>query len=376
MRLWRALLVLLLGPLLADGYQRLWSRPKHPASAPVSELLGEAENSGGFSYPKPGRPFRFPDDHGPHRDFRSEWWYFTGNLDSPEGPFGYELTFFRQALLGPLQRVESRTSAWANPENWMVHFAVTDIVRKRHQPFQRLSRSALQLAGASRDRVWLEDWVAQRTGQNDFHLKADRDGWSLDLTLQALKYPVLQGENGYSQKGDRPEQSSHYYSLTRLQTRGEIQTPAGHYKVTGQSWMDREWSTQALDASLAGWDWFALQLDSGQDVMYYQLRKKSGQASDWSRGCVVDQDGRVQRFSKLPMDVGKYWASPLDGSRYPAQWTLTVPGVGRLTVVPRLENQEVLGVARYWEGAVVVSGQGLKGQGYVELVGYDSVEKK
>lgn len=355
-----SLAFLLLVPLLAGWFQRAWA-PAGPAqpSLSVTDLLQGGE---GFANPKPGRAFHFPEDHGPHDEFLSEWWYFTGNLDD----FGYELTLFRQATEKPVDLLIPRTSRWASQRSMMGHFAISDVKAGKFHRFERLSRVALGLAGSSRGPklAWVEDWTIEMPSPDHFELRAAAEGASLKLSMESLKAPVLQGQDGYSRKGDRPEESSYYYSLTRLRTRGEILGQT----VQGTSWMDREWSTQPLGKEMAGWDWFALQLDDGCELMYYQLRDKQGRATRWSAGSWVAADGKVTRLAQkdLALEVTSYWRSPVDGAQYPAGWKMRVLG-RELMVTPRLADQEMTGAVRYWEGAVEVRGGG---RGYVEMVGY------
>ncbi|MFN8608621.1 MAG: lipocalin-like domain-containing protein [Vulcanimicrobiota bacterium] len=360
-----SLLFLLLVPLVAEWYQRA-SVGNAPAQASLSvpELLG-GEAGKGFAYPAPGRTFRFPEDHGPHPDFRSEWWYFTGNLED----FGYELTIFRQATRSPADALIPRTSEWAAPGLMMGDFAVTDVAGQHFYRYEKLSRAALGLAGSQPGRrlAWVENWSVELTGPGQFRVRAAQEDCSLDLNLSSLKSPVLQGDKGYSRKGDDPQQSSYYYSLTRLKSQGSI----NGRQVQGLSWMDREWSTRSLSSKLAGWDWFSLQLEDGGELMFYQLRQKAGGSSPWSAGSWVDGAGQVRHLSNqdVKIEVLGEWSSPLDGTRYPAGWKLQVLPLGReLTLKPRLADQELRGAVRYWEGAVEVA-EG--GRGYVELVGYD-----
>ncbi len=359
-----SLLFLLLVPLLAEWFQRTWA-PTGPAqpSLSVTDLLKGGE---GFANPKPGRRFEFPRDHGPHDEFLSEWWYFTGNL----GDFGYELTLFRQATENPVDRLIPRTSSWASKHSMMGHFAISDLRAQKFYRFERLSRAALGMAGAKLGPkvAWIEDWTIEMPAPERFDLRAAAEGCSLKLSMESLKAPVLQGEDGYSRKGDKPEQSSYYYSLTRLKTQGEIQVPSGRYPVRGSSWMDREWSTQPLGKEMDGWDWFALQLEDGSELMFYQLRDKQGRSSVWSAGSWVAADGKVTRLKRddLTLEVTSYWQSPVDGSEYPAGWKIRVLG-RQLVVKPRLADQEMTGAVRYWEGAVEIEGGG---SGYVEMVGY------
>ncbi|MBX3170612.1 MAG: carotenoid 1,2-hydratase [Candidatus Eremiobacteraeota bacterium] len=363
--LFASLLFLLLVPWLAEWFQRA-SAPAAPPrpSLKVTDFLKGGE---GFANPKPGRIFQFPQDHGPHDEFLSEWWYFTGNLED----FGYELTLFRQATEKPVDWLIPRTSQWASKHSMMGHFAISDLRGGKFYQFEKLSRVALGLAGAGQPPrlAWVEGWLIDMPSPHQFEIRAAAEGCSLKLSMSSLKAPVLQGEAGYSRKGDRPEESSYYYSLTRLRTQGEIQVPSGSYSVRGNSWMDREWSTQPLGPEMAGWDWFALQLDDGCELMFYQLRDKQGRSSRWSAGSWVAADGKVTRLQRddLKLEVTAHWRSPVDGAEYPAGWNIQVQN-RYLEVKPRLADQEMTGAVRYWEGAVEVVGGG---RGYVEMVGYD-----
>lgn len=376
MRSWLSLLASLtavsLVALLAAAWQTGRDRLiRSQPSLSVSEMLG-SDAPAGFAEPLQPRPFRFPEDHGEHPDFRTEWWYFTGNL----GDFGYELTLFRQALLTPMQALIPRHSAWAARHAYLGHFTISDLRAGHFAQFEQISRAALDLAGCADRRVWLHDWTIRWNSAREFHIQAEESGYAIDLQLQSSKPPVLQGDEGLSRKGPEPGQASYYYSLTRLQTKGQLRTPARTTRVSGTSWMDREWSTRPLASNLRGWDWFALQLEDGCEIMVYQLRDRDGKPTEYSSGVVVGTQGESQPVSAsdIHLKVTDSWTSPLDGTRYPAGWELDVAGY-HLKIRPRLSNQELTGAARYWEGAVSVSGTAT-GVGYVELVGYNPQEKK
>jgi predicted secreted hydrolase len=264
---------------------------------------------------------------------------------------------------------------------YLAHFAVTDTRDGRFHAFARSGRGALGLAGAQAAplRVWVEDWSVEGSSDSALpvRLRAAEGDVGIDLTLQSTKPVVLQGERGLSRKGPAPGNASYYYSLTRLPARGTVRLGAETLTVEGLAWMDREWSTSALDGSLAGWDWFALQLDDGRDLMLYRLRRKDGRASPWSAGSLVDAAGgvRVLAADEIDIQAQASWRSPRSGVTYPARWRLTDAAHDlALDVVPRLAGQEILAEPRYWEGAVSVEGhdgrRSVTGQGYVELVGY------
>lgn len=351
----------------------------------VTELLGAADTTG-FERASGERTFRFPDDHGPHPGYRTEWWYFTGNLSTDAGrDFGYQLTFFRSALTpeeadaGP-SADGGATSAWATRQIYMAHFALTDIGDRRFFANERFSRAALELAGAQSApfRVWLEDWNAESTdaGFLPLRLQASGDGVALSLNLVDGKPLVLQGDGGLSPKGAEPGNASWYYSFTRLLTEGEVRVGDAGFAVRGTSWMDREWSTSALAPHLAGWDWFALQLSDGHDLMVYQLRTKAGGVDPFSAATLVDEQGHATHLDSTAFELEplSFWSSP-GGTRYPIRWRVRIPDVRiDLTVEAAMPDQELDVSVRYWEGSVRVSGEHegrpVTGRGYLEMTGY------
>jgi predicted secreted hydrolase len=211
-------------------------------------------------------------------------------------------------------------------------------------------------------------------------LQSEENGVAIDLTLNAIKPIVLQGEKGWDPKGAGAGNASYYYSFTRLETEGTVTVPDGSFDVTGQSWKDHEWSTSALGPDEIGWDWFALQLDDGREIMYYQLRREDGTISPYTGGSLVAADGSKRHLSPddVELRVLDRWTSEVSGAEYPVRWELSLPGEGlSLTVAAVMPNQELNVSVRYWEGAVDISGQSgddpLSGVGYVELTGYDRV---
>ncbi|PTL82991.1 lipocalin-like domain-containing protein [Vitiosangium sp. GDMCC 1.1324] len=346
----------------------------------VADTLGGTDaGTQGYTLALEPREFHFPEDHGPHPGFRNEWWYWTGNLSTAEGrDFGYQLTLFRSAL-APGE--EERASAWGSRRVYMGHLALSDIGGGRFHASERFSRDALGLAGARAEpfRVWLEDWSAEAVGDGalPMRLTARGEGVSLSLVLEAGKPPVLQGDRGLSRKGPEPGTASYYYSLTRMPTRGQVTVDGRAYEVTGQSWMDREWSTRALSGEQVGWDWFALQLSDGSELMYYQLRRRDGTVDPFTAGTLVPDRGEPVRLSRedVRLEVLDTWKSPSSGVTYPARWRLAVPSRGlTLELTPALADQELPVSVRYWEGSVRLSGthegRPVDGRGYVELTGY------
>lgn len=327
------------------------------------------------------RPFIFPADHGPHNEYRTEWWYFTGNVQEPSGrKFGYELTFFRYALTREKQKSSSN---WRSNQMYMAHFALTDVANDRFYADERFSRAANGLAGSLSDRyrVWLYDWSAEMEKAEDspIHLTAQTDAFAIDLKLELKKPAMFQGDKGFSQKSSEPGNASYYYSYTRLKTSGTLRVQNRSFSVSGTSWMDREWSTSALSSEQTGWDWFALQFSDQTELMYYQLRRKDGKPDSHSSGALFLAD-----YSKIPLTNQEvlvanldYWKSPHTGITYPSRWRLSIPSLQtELEVIPLINDQELNVTYRYWEGAVSVSGikngQPIKGRGYVELAGYSA----
>ena len=354
----------------------MWPSPRQPIQASVAVREALAEDRAGFARALAPRPLSFPEDHGPHPDFRTEWWYYTGNLETPAGRHvGFQLTFFRVAL-SPTE--EPRASAWATRQLYVAHFAVTDTAGGHFHAASRTSRAALGLAGAQAApfRVWVEGWSAQGEG-GATRLRAQEGDVAIDLTVSPAKPVVLQGDRGLSRKGPEPGNASLYYSFTRMATRGSVRLGAETLEVSGEAWMDREWSTSALGAGVEGWDWFALQLDDGRELMVYLLRRRDGTIDPFSAGTLVAADGtaRPLRAADVSIETLAHWTSPHSGVRYPARWRLSVPPAElRLEIEPRLADQELSVGTRYWEGAVTLTesstNRPLRGRGYVELVGY------
>jgi len=372
-----ALGMALLVAALGVAFFALWptgSRPRIEATVAVREAL--ASDSAGFARALAPRPLSFPPDHGPHPDFRTEWWYYTGNLRTAAGRhFGFQLTFFRIALA---PGVVVRASGWATRQFYIAHFAVTDVAGGRFHAFSRTSREALGLAGASASpfRVWVDDWSAEGDGSSA-RLRAADGEVALDLEVSTAKPVVAQGDRGLSRKGPEPGNASFYYSFTRMPALGTVRLGRETLEVSGEAWMDREWSTSALGPDLEGWDWFALQLADGRELMFYLLRRRDGAIDPFSAGTLVAADGTARTLEPgdVRVEALAHWTSPRSGVRYPARWRLSVPSASlRVEIEPRLADQELIVGTRYWEGAVAVAGsadgRAIAGQGYVELVGY------
>ncbi len=337
-----------------------------------------------FRLALPGYQYQFPRDHGSHDEFRTEWWYYTGHLETAEGRrFGFELTFFRRGI--PPDQIHTRPSRWSVDQLYLAHVAITDVSEGQFHFRDRVSRGGLGKAGADTTHlhVWLDQWRAESSEPSGDRqtLDAQADGMALSLTLAPLKPLVIHGEQGISKKGSAAGQASHYYSFTRLKTMGTLTLGTQAYKVTGTSWMDHEFGSADLSADLVGWDWFSIQLTDNRELMVYRLRRSDGSSDPASSGTLVFPDGHTQHLSAsdirlTPLDT---WTSPASKATYPHRWQVSIPSLGlSLNLTPLLADQE-LRTSRstqvtYWEGAVAVTGtergQAIKGQGYVELTGY------
>jgi predicted secreted hydrolase len=355
------------------------ANPPGPSTG-LRYLGGQADQR--FARATAPRDFVFPQDHGSHPEYRTEWWYFTGNLATDEGRhFGFELTFFRYALGTELAR-GAASSAWRTDQIWMAHFAITDTENRRFHAAERFAREALGLAGASSAplRIWVKDWSAGGTSSGDelaLHLEASDASVALALDVSAAARPVAHGDNGLDRKGAVVGNASYYYSVPRLAAVGSVTVGKQTFRVSGAAWLDREWSTSALEPGIAGWEWFALQLSDGRSLMFYRLRTVDGQASPYSSGSLIGADGSrtALRSSDVAVVATDHWTSETTGIRYPTAWRLTLPAENlTLDIEPYLENQELDLSVRYWEGAVHATGRAANGvltaQGYLELAGY------
>ncbi|MEX1247574.1 MAG: lipocalin-like domain-containing protein [Anaerolineales bacterium] len=373
--IWLSLLIV----LAAITAAALLLRPAAESEQLAAQVLTTPAAIDGFTRADGSWPVLFPQDFGPHFDYRTEWWYYTGNLDTADGRhFGYELTFFRAALLPPDQ-VFPRQSEWAINQIYMAHFALTDVEGGVFHAFQRYARGAAGLAGAQADpyQVWLEDWRVEQSGDYAYSLHASNEGISIDLHLTDDKGPVLHGDQGYSQKGRETGNASYYYSQTRLLTEGTIQIGGEELAVSGLSWKDHEYSTSVLSAGQVGWDWFAIQLDGGYELMLYQIRRGDGSVDAFSSGTLIGPDGSAQALSRddFIIESQNTWRSPHSDAVYPMGWTISVPSADlQLTLSPYLVDQELNLATIYWEGAVNIIGthrdRAITGVGYVEMTGY------
>lgn len=343
-------------------------------------LAPAADAPTGFRQAAGPRAWRFPADFGPHPAFRSEWWYYTGQLDSEDGRrFGYQFTLFRRATA---PTAPAGASEWRDNQFYMGHFSISDVAGGRFLHEQRLSRAGAGLAGAvgtPRVHIWLEelDMLALDDEVRRLRLRASMAGAAIDFTLERTNPPLLRGNDGHSQKGHTADEASFYYSIPRLTTRGVLTLDGERIPVRGESWMDHEFfSREATD--ITGWDWFALTFADGRALSLGWLRLQDGgrrfYGGSGSAAVLVAADGSATRIApeQLHVEATGQWVSPHSGAVYPSGWRVTLAGDQPLdfTLRPLLLDQELhRSDIVYWEGALQVTGD-VTGHGYAELTGY------
>lgn len=325
-------------------------------------------------------PVRFPRDHGAHDDAKVEWWYVTGHLSAEGVRLGFQLTFFRVGLVD--EPKGGRRSAWAARDLHLAHFAVTDAGAGTFRVAERAHRTGVGAAYAREESLDAanEGWRLVEAG-GEFFLTAGDGGSELSLILKPEKPPVLNGPNGISRKGPEPDAVSKYVSFTRLAASGWWRRDARAVPVTGSAWLDHEWGSGSIGRETAGWDWFAVQLADGRDLMLYRLRGAEGAPTRFSSGTLVERDGRARPLGpeEFSVETTGRWKSPRSGADYPARWLLRVPSAGLvLSLSPLVADQELVTdrstFVTYWEGACGVRSGGPSGpeagRAYVEMTGY------
>jgi predicted secreted hydrolase len=366
--------------LLPTAYCLLPTVPRLLPTAPSAEYLQAKTNREGWREATAGYEYAFPRDHASHPDYKIEWWYYTGNLETAAGRrFGYQLTFFRTGVVPQT----NNPSRWAVRDLFMTHFCISDIEQNSFHSFERLNRAGVGWAGAETNlyHVWNEDWQARLDGKTHV-LGAESEGYKIDFQLTPEKAEVIHGERGISQKGAQAGNASHYVSLTRMRTTGKITVGGEVFEVTGLSWMDHEFGTSFLEEAQTGWDWFSIQLDDGRELMLFQLRRSDGSIDPRSSGTLVDTDGRATHISTGEFTLkptGAEWRSETSQAVYPTEWQIAIPRFDlRLQVQAAFAGQELrtaesTGVT-YWEGSVSVQSESgappVRGRGYLEMTGY------
>ncbi len=340
----------------------------------LSLLLFSHAISQGYIDVTPGYRVKLPEDFYFKKDYRIQWWYFTGHLFDKNGrEFGYELTFF---VVGVQQR--NYKSRFGVNNIFISHFAITDIRNNKFYFSESAETGVFNFAGAKEDelKVWVGEDIL-RGNINLIYIKASDNKKMLNLKLIPVKRVVLHGEKGYSRKSEEsPLISSIYFSYTNMKSEGEIQIDDQIFKVTGKSWFDREISSRRLSENQEGWDWFGIQLNNEKEIMLYILRNKKGSMDKFSSGTIIYPDGRFRHLLKNEFKIKalSYYKSRKTKAKYPSKWVVSIPSEGlTLTITPFIEDQEVVAYSTtgnyYWEGACKVSGT-LNGRAYVEMTGY------
>ena len=343
----RVLLLLCLMPLIA------WAQG-------FSGLGTEAED---FAQPVAGKTFAFPADHGPHPDYRIEWWYITANLSGPDGtPYGLQWTLFRTAL------APNEADGWASPQIWFAHAAVT--TPDQHFATERFARGGIGQAGVAPEpfRAWIDEWVLEGPDFDNLRMSAGGTDFGYDMSLEAKGPLVFHGNDGFSVKSAEG-QASYYYSQPFYQIEGVLRLPGGDVAVTGDAWLDREWSSQPLSDNQSGWDWFSLSFDDGSKLMGFQLRQTDD--TSYSAATWIAPDGATVAYPN-----GAFVANPLktrdvDGRSIPTQWQVILADRGLDATVTALNPDAWMDLSvAYWEGPVTITGSH-SGRGYLEMTGYD-----
>jgi len=321
----------------------------------------------------PGYTLRFPYDEGSHPEFRTEWWYVTGWLDTPaRKPLGFQITFFRTRP----ELKDDNPSAFSPRQILVAHAALSDPAHGRLQHDQRAARAVLSLAGADtgHTRVWLDEWRLDQENTS-YRARIPAREFSIDLVLDTVQPPLLQGQNGFSRKGPAPESASYYYSIPHLKARGTLTRGGKRQQVGGTAWMDHEWSSQYLEKDATGWDWIGINLADGGALMAFRMRDRQG-GHLWAGGALRQADGRLTVFSPgevrfIPL---REWTSTRSGTTYPVSF-LVRAGDREFAIEPLFDDQEndtrLSTGTIYWEGAVRALHEGKPvGRGYLELTGY------
>ncbi|MDR6713755.1 putative secreted hydrolase [Pseudomonas hunanensis] len=348
---------ILLGCLLLSGCDG-------PAPEPKS-FAGLGDSAAAFKQVRPNPVLRFPQDHGPHDGYRIEWWYITANLSDAQGrDWGAQWTLFRSAL-----RPGPEMAGWDSPNLWMGHAALTG--PGGHQVSETLARGGVGQAGVQAEPflAWIDDWSLRGTnGISQLHMQAKGKGFGYALKLVSDGPLVLQGAQGYSEKSGKG-QASYYYSQPFYRVSGEVERDGQRVAVTGQAWLDREWSSQPLAAGQSGWDWFSLHLEGGAKVMLFQVREAQGMP--YRAGTWISAQGQTQTLQGAQIELEVVASSrQANGKELPTRWRVRLPGQGVDVQVDAVERGAWMDTRfPYWEGPVRVSGS-VGGRGYLEMTGY------
>jgi predicted secreted hydrolase len=332
-------------------------------------FAGLGETTNGFAPVVPGKAFAFPADHGPHPGFRIEWWYVTANLVDASGvAYGVQWTLFRQAIAAGAE-----LEGWANQQIWMGHAALTTAAL--HRTSETFARGGIGQAGvaASPFRAWIDSWemrgLAALNAANIAPLALTASGadFSYALRLDADRALVLQGDGGYSRKSER-EQASYYYSQPYFAVTGSITIGDKPTEVTGQAWLDREWSSQPLAPDQSGWDWLSLHLNSGEKLMLYRMRQTDG--NHYGSGKWFARDGTALEIASADLTMTPQAFTEIEGRKIPTAWRIAIAKLALTIECTPLNARSWMGTSfPYWEGPIRFSGSHT-GLGYLEMTGY------
>ncbi|MEM6823680.1 MAG: lipocalin-like domain-containing protein [Pseudomonadota bacterium] len=334
-----------------------------PLQCIAQGFAGMAADPEGFALPDAEPGFTFPADHGPHPDFRIEWWYVTANMTGPEGQeFGLQWTLFRSAL------APGEAEGWQSPQIWMAHAALT--TQSEHYVAEKFARGGIGQAGVTPVpfRAWIDDWEMGGDTLRNVTISVADERFGYDVRLSTDKPFVPQGIGGYSVKSEAG-QASRYYSQPFYALEGVLHLPTGSVPVTGHAWLDREWSSQPLTETQEGWDWFSLVFDDGARFMGYQLRDRAAPA--YAVATWIAPDG-----TPTPYPNGAFSAEPLSthfvaGRDIPVRWRVTLPERGLDVEVSALNPDAWMETSvPYWEGPIRIEGSH-NGRGYLEMTGYE-----
>jgi predicted secreted hydrolase len=338
-----------------------------PAGVQAQGFAGLGSDADGFQVPRRGTALSFPRDHGPHSDFRIEWWYITANLQTEDGtPLGAQWTLFRSAL------APGDESGWSSRQIWLGHAAVTTA---QHQYVaERLARGGVGQAGvvASPFEAWIDDWQMKPSSSDGgdqlghVELSASGQDFSYEMTLSAKGPLVLQGDRGYSVKSSAG-QASYYYSQPFYEVSGTVTMGGVPVKVSGRAWLDREWSSQPLASDRTGWDWFSLHLASGEKIMAFRLRDS---ADGYTSANWISSDGTTTPLSSNDVLLEPLRKAKVNGKDIPVAWRVRIPSKGLDITTNALNDQAWMATSTpYWEGPISFTGS-TTGVGYLEMTGY------
>ena len=332
-------------------------------------FAGLGKNEDGFASVIPGKAFAFPADHGPHPDYRIEWWYVTANLvDSTGKAYGAQWTLFRNAM-----QAGADQDGWANQQIWMGHAAVTRA--DTHRSSEKFARGGVGQAGVEPKPflAWIDSWEMRGSDRMrdeniaPLELNASGADFAYTLRLDADRALVLQGDAGYSRKSERG-QASYYYSQPYFKAAGRITIDDKPAEVTGQAWMDREWSSQPLAPDQSGWDWFSLHLDSGEKLMLFRLRQNDGH--HYASGNWISPDGKTGQIASADINMTPKALTEIEGRKIPVTWQIAIPRLALKVECVALNARSWMGTSLpYWEGPISFAGSHA-GLGYLEMTGY------